>query len=552
MNRNNNNQGYRNNSKLKLPGVEMQYTKEEFEEYVKCANDPVYFCEKYIKVKTLDKGVVPFKLYPYQKKFINELHKNRFVISKWPRQCGKSTCVTSYICHYVTFNQSVNVAILANRLKTAKEELFSKLQLAYENLPHFLQQGVVEWNKTSFKLENGSRVMCDATSSTAIRGGSYNLLLLDEYAFLPSHVAEEFYTSTYPTISAGTTTKLIIVSTPNGMNHFHKLWVDANRTTGHKLKNMFVPVEVGWRETPVSPGSPKLRDDEWAAEQIANTSPEQFEQEYGCSFLGSSNTLISTSKLSVLAPEEYLQEDKEGLRVFAKPEKDQIYFLQADVSRGQGSDFSAFTLIDGTSAPYKVVASFRNNTISPFNFPTIIKKICEQYNNAYALIETNDIGGQVSSILYNDLGYENVLMTRMMGRKGQMLSQGFASGKSEMGLRTTTQTKKLGCAILKRLIEEDKILLNDERIISELFTFVSKANTYKAEEGHNDDLVMSLVFFAWLSRQEYYADLIESAKFNYEEAQKPEDDNVLFMMDNKDELDDKEPFSQGGVVWYPT
>ena len=552
MNPNNNNQGYRNNSKLKLPGVEMQYTKEEFEEYVKCANDPVYFCEKYIKVKTLDKGVVPFKLYPYQKKFINELHKNRFVISKWPRQCGKSTCVTSYICHYVTFNQSVNVAILANRLKTAKEELFSKLQLAYENLPHFLQQGVVEWNKTSFKLENGSRVMCDATSSTAIRGGSYNLLLLDEYAFLPSHVAEEFYTSTYPTISAGTTTKLIIVSTPNGMNHFHKLWVDANRTTGHKLKNMFVPVEVGWRETPVSPGSPKLRDDEWAAEQIANTSPEQFEQEYGCSFLGSSNTLISTSKLSVLAPEEYLQEDKEGLRVFAKPEKDQIYFLQADVSRGQGSDFSAFTLIDGTSAPYKVVASFRNNTISPFNFPTVIKKICEQYNNAYALIETNDIGGQVSSILYNDLGYENVLMTRMMGRKGQILSQGFATGRSEMGLRTTTQTKKLGCAILKRLIEEDKILLNDERIISELFTFVSKANTYKAEEGHNDDMVMSLVFFAWLSRQEYYADLIESAKFNYEEAQKPEEDNVLFMMDNKDELDDKEPFSQGGVVWYPT
>jgi hypothetical protein len=553
MNRNNNNQGYRNNSKLKLPGVEMQYTKEEFEEYVKCANDPVYFCEKYIKVKTLDKGVVPFKLYPYQKKFINELHKNRFVISKWPRQCGKSTCVTSYICHYVTFNQSVNVAILANRLKTAKEELFSKLQLAYENLPHFLQQGVVEWNKTSFKLENGSRVMCDATSSTAIRGGSYNLLLLDEYAFLPSHVAEEFYTSTYPTISAGTTTKLIIVSTPNGMNHFHKLWVDANRNQGHKLKNMFVPVEVSWRETPISPGSPKLRDDEWATEQIANTSPEQFEQEYGCSFLGSSNTLISTSKLNVLAPEEYLEEDKEGLRVFAKPEKDQIYFLQADVSRGQGSDFSAFTLIDGSSAPYKVVATFRNNTISPFNFPTIIKKICEQYNNAYALIETNDIGGQVSSILYNDLGYENVLMTRMMGRKGQILSQGFASsGRSEMGLRTTTQTKKLGCAILKRLIEEDKILLNDERIISELFTFVSKANTYKAEEGHNDDLVMSLVFFAWLSRQEYYADLIESAKFNYEEAQKPEDDNVLFMMDNKDELDDKEPFSQGGVVWYPT
>ena len=236
----NNKEGYRNNPKLKLPGVELQYTEEQLKEYVKCAKDPVYFCEKYIKVKTLDKGIVPFNLYQYQKNFVNAIHDSRFTISKWPRQCGKSTCVTSYICHYITFNQSVNVAILANRLKTAKEELFSKLQLAYENLPHFLQQGVVEWNKTSFKLENGSRVMCDATSSSAIRGGSYNLLLLDEYAFLPSHVAEEFYSSTYPTISAGTTTKLIIVSTPNGMNHFHKLWVDANRPQGHKLKNRFI------------------------------------------------------------------------------------------------------------------------------------------------------------------------------------------------------------------------------------------------------------------------------------------------------------------------
>ena len=370
---NKNNQGYRNNPNLKLPGVQLQYSKEELEEYIKCAKDPIYFCEKYVKVKTLDKGVVPFHLYPYQQKFVSAIHDNRFTISKWPRQCGKSTCVTSYICHYITFNQSVNVAILANRLKTAKEELFSKLQLAYENLPHFLQQGVVEWNKTSFKLENGSRVMCDATSSTAIRGGSYNLLLLDEYAFLPSHVAEEFYTSTYPTISAGTTTKLIIVSTPNGMNHFHKLWVDANRPTDHKLKNKFIPIDVSWRETPISPGNPRLRDDTWAAEQIANTSPEQFEQEYGCSFLGSSNTLISTSKLNVLAPEEPLSEDTDGLRIYEDPNKDKIYFLMADVSRGQGSDYSAFTVIEGSSSPHKVVATYRNNTISPFNFPNIIK-----------------------------------------------------------------------------------------------------------------------------------------------------------------------------------
>jgi len=546
---NNNNQGYRNNPNLKLPGVELQYTKEELEEYLKCANDPVYFCEKYIKVKTLDKGIVPFKLYNYQKKFIREIHNNRFVISKWPRQCGKSTCVTSYICHYVTFNQSVNVAILANRLKTAKEELFSKLQLAYENLPHFLQQGVVEWNKTSFKLENGSRVMCDATSSTAIRGGSYNLLLLDEYAFLPSHVAEEFYTSTYPTISAGTTTKLIIVSTPNGMNHFHKLWVDANRANDHKLKNKFVPVEVSWRETPISPGKPDLRDDKWAAEQIANTSADQFEQEYGCNFLGSSNTLISTSKLNVLAAEEFLSEDSDGLRIYENPDKNKIYFLMADVARGQGSDYSAFTVVSGNEAPYKVVASYRNNTISPFAFPNVIKKVGEMYNNAYVLVETNDIGSQISAILYNDLDYENLLMTKIMGRKGQILSQGFANGKSEMGLRTTAQTKKLGCAIFKTLVEQDKILINDERIIQEMMTFVSRSNTFKADDGHHDDMIMTLVFFSWLCRQEYYSDLIESAKLNYEEAKKPEDDNTLFML-NANDLDDDQ-FTANGAIWYP-
>jgi len=551
VSQNNNNQGYRNNPKLKPPGVEIPYTKEQLEEYVKCANDPVYFCSKYVKVKTLDKGVMPFKLYDYQEKFVREIHKNRFVISKWPRQSGKSTSVIGYICHYVTFNQSVNVAILANKLKTAKDELFAKLQLAYENLPQFLQQGVVEWNKTSFKLENGSRVVCDATSSSAIRGGSYNLLLLDEYAFLPSHIAEEFYSSTYPTISAGLTTKLIIVSTPNGMNHFHKLWVDANRQEGHKLKNRFVPVEVSWRDVPITPGGPK-RDDVWAEEQIANTSPEQFEQEYGCSFLGSSNTLISSTKLNVLAPEEPISENAEGHRVYETPQQDKTYFLQADVSRGQGSDYSAFTVIEGSSTPYKVVCSYRNNTISPFNFPTVIQNVAKAYNNAYVLIETNDLGGQVSNILHSDLEYENVLMTKIIGRKGQVLSQGFGGvGKNEMGLRTTAQTKKIGCAILKRLVEENKLLLNDDRIITEMMSFVSKSNTYKAEDGQNDDLVMTLVFFAWLTRQEYFADLIEQSKFNYEEAIKPEDDNVLFAPNQNNGEDDGE-FVENGVVWYPS
>jgi hypothetical protein len=323
--------------------------------------------------------------------------------------------------------------------------------------------------------------------------------------------------------------------------------VDSNRTEGHKLKNKFVPIEVSWRDVPITAGGRK-RDDVWAAEQIANTSAEQFEQEYGCSFLGSSNTLISSTKLNVLAPEEFISEDSDGLRIFEEPTQDKIYFLQADVSRGQGSDYSAFTVIDGTCAPYRVVASYRNNIISPFNFPQIIKKVGEKYNNAYVLVETNDIGGQVSNILYNDLEYENMLMTKIMGRKGQILSQGFANGKSEMGLRTTAQTKKLGCAIFKRLVEEDKILLNDDRIIQELMTFVSKSNTYKADDGHHDDMVMTLIFFSWLTRQDYYSDLIETAKLNHE-AENKEQENYTFIMTNED--DDDSEFSDGKVVWYP-
>ena len=307
-------------------------------------------------------------------------------------------------------------------------------------------------------------------------------------------------------------------------------------------------MEVSWREVPITPGGPR-RDDAWAREQIANTSEEQFQQEYGCSFLGSSNTLISSTKLNVLASEEYISEDKEGLRIFEKPQKDKIYFLQADVSRGQASDYSAFTVISGNETPYKVVATYKNNTISPFAFPTSIKNVAEQYNNAYVLVETNDIGGQISNILYNDLNYENLLMTRIMGRKGQVLSQGFASGKSEMGLRTTAQTKKLGCTILKRLIEEDKILLNDERIINELMTFISKSNTFKADDGHHDDMVMTLVFFAWLCRQEYFADLIETAQLNHENVKNPEEDNVLFML-NPNEGENGE-FKENGVIWYP-
>lgn len=545
-------QGYRTNHNLKAPGVNLSYTQEQVDDYVKCAKNPIHFIENHVKIVTLNEGLAPFIPYDYQRTFINDIHNNRFVISKFPRQSGKSSCVIGYIAHYITFQPDVKVGILANKQKTATE-LFHRLQVAYENLPQYLQQGVVEWNKTSLRLENGSSVMCAATSASAIRGGSFNFILLDEFAFLPQNIAEEFYASTYPTISAGTSSKIVIVSTPHGLNHFYNIWVNANRPADHPLKNKFVPVEVSWRQVPQYPGGP-LRGEEFKKETIANTSQEQFNQEFECSFIGSSNTLVSSSKLNILAPNDPISSSSDGVKIFEEPNEESIYFLLADVSRGQGSDHSAFIVVEGSQAPYKVVATYQNNTVSPFAYPTVIKNLGEKYNNAYVLIETNDIGSQVATILYNDLGYENMLMTQIKGVKGQVLSQGFASGRSEMGLRTTMQTKKIGCAVLKRLVEEDKIFLNDDRIIRELMSFVSKGNTFRAEDKQTDDLVMCLVFFAWLTRQEYYADLIETAKNKYSKNEKDvEDDNVLFMAGNNERDSDnisKEGWSDGEVIWY--
>lgn len=917
--------GYKNNPKLKPVGVTMSYTKEEMAEYIKCMHDPVYFCQTYVKVKTADKGISSFDVYPYQKRLIAALNANRYVISKWPRQSGKTTAVIGYLLHYMIFNQSMTVAMLANKLSTAKE-LFARFKLGYENLPHFLQQGVLEWNKTTVQLENGSRIFCSATSNTAARGESitcisgdsvvtiknpetngvfdikiedlytyssrksenskylygnenqqiqelvffadgksqtqrpqiggnwreasynpdflgwgrhsgesslldysrasfgsqvasafcdgeislqdgvclfsndtwetgqtskfirtgqsiryqavcrnnekntnwqkkitrnlcknqqgtqgqsdeggtqgtlttgdegpgegpgyasriwaefesqinwsaedqrtygedqqesgknpqdgreaswnetergsqgqyessfegeicprgwgmeqgtqetpiqglqvltrggfksfkglsktsgqktqtitlsdgnsiectgnhlistvdgfreastlqihsevltltgsalvtditydaeadvydllevadtrsfyanqievHNCAVLDEYAFVPDSVASDFYSSMYPTLSAGTDTKLFIVSTPNGRNHFYKLWTDANRPDGHKLKNQFVPIEVRWQEVPITAGG-RLRDEQWKKDQIANTSEDQFEQEYGCSFLGASNTLISSTTLGSLAAEDPITKGADGLHIFEPPKENHTYFLMADVSEGLGRDYSAFSVVDTHTTPYKVVATFRNNVINPVHLPEVIFSTGTAYNNAFVIVETNNIGIQVTNALHNDLEYENMIMTKQGGCKGQQLSAGFGdTQRSALGLRTTASTKRIGCTNLKHLIEEHKLFVSDERIIGELMSFVARNNSYSADLGQNDDLVMTLVFFAWLTRQPYFNELIQEGRQAPDKVHTAEDDSVLFFA-KSGEQEDNEPFVQGDCIWYP-
>jgi len=486
---------YLGNPNLKKAGTEIQFTKKQVEEWIKCKNDPLYFACNYMQIISLDEGLVPFSMYGFQKEILMDFHNNRFNIAKLPRQTGKSTTVVAYLLHYAIFNDSVNIGILANKASTARE-LLGRLQLAYENLPKWMQHGILVWNKGNVELENGSKILAASTSASAVRGMSFNILFLDEFAFVPNHVAEQFFASVYPTITSGKSTKVIIISTPNGMNHFYKMWEDASRG-----KNGYVTNEVHWSQVPG-------RDAKWKEETMKNTSKRQFAQEFECDFLGSADTLISPSKLQAIPFNEPIQSNA-GLDIYQRAEKDHEYIITVDVARGIGGDYSAFIVFDITTMPYKVVAKYRNNEIKPVLFPSIIFGVAKNYNYPYILIEVNDIGDSIGAMLNYDLEYPNVLMCAMRGRAGQIVGQGFSGNKTQLGVKMSITVKKQGCANLKAIIEEDKLLFNDFHIFQELTTFVQKKQAWEADEGYHDDLVMCMVLFAWLVMQEYFKEMTD-------------------------------------------
>ena len=483
---------YLGNPQLKAAFVPVEFTEDQVKEYIKCKNNPTHFISNYVQIVDVDKGLVPFELRDYQKNMVDTFSDQRFVICKMARQSGKSTTIIAYLLHYVLFNESTNVAVLANK-KALAVELLGRLQLAYENLPKWLQQGVVTWNKGNLEIENGSKIIAAATSGSAIRGGSYNIIFLDEFAHVPSNISEQFFNSVYPTISSGETTKVLIVSTPNGMNMFYKMWVDAE-----EKRNSYSPIEVHWSQVPG-------RNEKWKQETIKNTSELQFQQEFECDFIGSANTLINGAKLRQI-PFKNSIFSHEGLDVYQQPIEHHTYVVIVDTSRGQGLDYSAFSVIDVSQMPYRQVVKYRNNEISPMLYPNAIYAIAKKYNEAFVLVEVNDIGGQVADILYYDIEYENIMMTSMKGRAGQQIGGGFAKD-SCLGIKTTKQVKRIGCATLKDMIEHDKLIIEDFDTISELTTFSSKGQSYEAEEGAHDDLVMTLVLFSWLVQQRYFKDL---------------------------------------------
>ena len=531
---------YLGNPNLVKVGVKNEYTKDQIIEYQKCAKDPIYFMVNYIKIVSLDEGLVPFKMYGFQKKIVETIHNNRFTICKLPRQSGKSTTTISYLLHYALFNPNSNIALLANKSSTARD-ILSRLQLAYENLPKWMQQGVINWNKGNIELENKSTIVAAATSSSAIRGGSYNIIFLDEFAFVPTNIAESFFSSVYPTISSGQKTKMIIVSTPYGMNQFYKLWVDAENK-----RNDYIPIEVHWSEIPG-------RDEAWKDQTIRNTSEEQFQQEFECEFLGSTNTLINPAKIKNMA---YMNPIKSSgsVEVFETPIKGNTYVCTVDVARGVDKDYSAFIVFDVTKMPFKVVAIYKNNEVKPFVFPNIIDQVCKGYNHAHILTEVNDIGQQIAEALQFEIEYDNILMTTQKGRAGQVLGAMYSGRGSSLGVRMTKQIKRIGCANIKTLMESDKIAVNSFKIIEEISTFAKRGQSYQAEDGSNDDLMMCCVMFGWISNQPYFKELTNTnARLQmYEDQQNLIEQDMApfgFVDNGIDDITNEDTIDEYGDVW---
>ena len=484
--------GYNGNVNLKRKGTPIEFTQDMVGEFIKCAQDPTYFSEKYIQIVHVDKGLIPIKMYEYQKEIVEKITNNRRVAVVTSRQAGKTTTAVAVILHYVLFNEHKTCALLANKGDAARE-ILDRIKIAYEALPKWLQQGVIEWNKGSVEFENGCKIIAGSTSSSAIRGKSISFLYIDETAFVENW--DEFFASVFPTISSGKTTKMLYTSTPNGLNHFYKTCIGAKEDT-----NGFEYVEVPWQKVPG-------RDEAWKKETLAamEGDTQKFSQEFECGFLGSSGTLIEGGKLKSLVARNPLAQTQH-MKVYERPVKDHTYCCIVDVARGKGLDYSAFQIIDVTEMPYRQVCVFKDNTITPIDYAEIIYRSIKSYNEAYTLVEVNDIGEQVSEVLHYEFEVETLMFTESAGRSGKRISTGF-SKKADKGIRTTKAVKAVGCNMLKMLVEQDQLILNDFDTINELSTFSRKANSYEAESGCHDDLVMGLVLFAWMTDQMFFKEI---------------------------------------------
>ena len=518
---------YLGNPNVKRDGIVQEWTQDLVKEYARCMSDPVHFAENYCKVISLDRGLVPFKLYPYQRDMFEVFNEHRFNIVLACRQSGKSISACAYLLWFALFHSEKTVAVLANKGATAREML-SRITLMLENIPFFLQPGTKALNKGSLEFSNNSRIIAAATSGSSIRGLSVNLLYLDEFAFVER--AAEFYTSTYPVVSAGKDTKIIVTSTANGIgNTFYKIWEGATQGV-----NEFHPFRVDWWDVPG-------RDDDWKVQTIANTSQLQFDQEFGNTFFGTGDTLINAETLMSFRALPHKKALEGGdLLVYEEPQKGHDYIMTVDVSKGRGQDYSTFNLIDISVHPFAQVAVYRNNTISPLLFPNLIYKYAKFYNDAYVVIEANDQGSLVCNGLYHDLEYENMHVES-------------AIKANALGIEVNRKVKRLGCSAIKDILENHKLKVVDENTILEISTFVAKGQSYEASEGNHDDLMMNLVMFGYFSSSQYFSDMtdISLKDMIFKQKMKEIEDDMIpfgYIDDGSDHINKLE-HEENGTQW---
>ena len=486
---------YMGNPNLKRVGTTFEYPQHLVEEYERCMDDPIYFAEKYIKIVTVDRGLIPIELFDYQKELIEAFKDNNRLILTTARQMGKTTAAVVLILHFILFNEHKEVALLSNKLAGATE-ILSRIRIAYEALPLWLQQNVVAWNKSTVELANGCKVYAAASSSSSIRGRSVALLYIDECAFIPNW--DDFSNSVLPVIASGKSAKLLYTSTPNGLNHYYYTWDAAL-----KGENDFVAIAADWTRHPD-------RDENWKKKTLAdmNFDEMRFAQEYELEFIGSSGTLLSGAVLKSLRPSNpILMNANEGFKQFVKPEPGKIYVLIADVSEGKGLDYSTFSIIDVSTMPYNQVFTFRNNMLGTMDFAQVIYQFANLYNGAYVMVEINNMGVQVADSLLLEYGYENLIMTKAAGKTGKRITGGFGGGQVDRGIRTTKTVKATGCSLVKMLIEQKQLHINDSDTITEFNTFSKKSQSYEAEEGKHDDMVMPLVLFGWMTADPFFKEI---------------------------------------------
>ena len=473
-------ESYLGNPRVKRDGVIQEYQEHELSEYIRCSNDPVYFAKNYIKVIHVDRGLVPFDLYPYQEKMFKHFRENRFSVVLACRQSGKSISSIAYILWYILFHSEKTVAILANKGATAREML-ARMTLMLENIPFFLQPGCKALNKGSIEFSNNSKVIAAATSASSIRGFSANIIMLDEFAFVEK--AAEFYTSTYPVISSGENTQVIITSTANGVgNQFYKIWESAVQGISE-----FKPFRVDWWDVPG-------RDEKWKALTVSNTSELQFQVEFGNTFHGTGDTLISADSLLNLKAKPPIHLMEWNTKIYEEAKSSHEYVMMVDVGRGIGQDYSTFNIIDISVKPFKQVATFRNNTISPLLFPNIIYKMATLYNQCLVVVESNDHGVVVCNGLHYDLEYENLFFES-------------AVKSDKLGVNMTRKVKRIGCSTFKELLENNKLEIVDEDTIHEITCFEARGNSFEASSGNHDDLVMNFIMFGYFAGTNYFNEL---------------------------------------------